>query len=466
MTTPLVTLNPTGVCSTVIGEAHGLPTAATVQAYTPQVAAAVETLVANAEKPGAWCRWLTLGTQPQLLADISTYTQGVAGQFDDVVVLGIGGSALGAKALFAALCHPLWNVVDATRKGAPRLHVVDNVDTDYVHGLLDTLTLKRTLVVAISKSGSTIEPMSALLLVMQAWEQAGITQAEWAKYLVMVTDPEKGLFRPFAEEHNIPCFDVPDDVGGRFSVFSAVGLLPLALLGVDVKGLLDGIQTVYPAVTDTRLAANPAGQLAAMLVAYYRQGKPNTVIMPYARGLEFVADWFVQLWAESLGKATDVDGNTVNLGPTPIKAVGATDQHSQLQLFAQGTTDKVVLFIEVANAAETLTITDVPAAFSAMGYLKGHCLHHILNAELNGTQQSLTEAGRPTLRLTLPEISPQSIGALLFMLEVTTALAGYLLNIDPFDQPGVEASKIITKAILRGEQAAAEPAAPVGACGV
>ncbi len=464
-TPPLVALNPSGVCSTIIGDTHGLPTMKTVATYAPQVEAAVNRLVGNVNKPGAWCRWLTLGEQPELLAAIEAYAQSVQGEFDDVVVLGIGGSALGAKALFSALCHPLWNTVDTVRQGAPRFHVVDNVDTDYLHGLLSTLNVKRTLVVAISKSGTTIEPMSALLLFMQAWQKAGITEADWHKYCVMVTDPEKGLFRPFANQHNITCFEVPDDVGGRFSVFSAVGLLPLALLGVDIAGLLAGIRAMYPTVTDTNLANNSAAQLAAMLVEYYRRGKPGTVIMPYARGLEFVADWFVQLWAESLGKATDDDGNQVNLGPTPIKAVGATDQHSQLQLFAQGAADKVVLFIEVAKAKETLTIEAVPEAFNSMGYLKGHTLHHILNAELNGTQQSLTEAGRPTLRLTLPEIAPQSMGALLFMLEVTTALAGYLLKIDPFDQPGVEASKIITKAILRDEPSAKQAPEPA-ACGL
>lgn len=452
----MLTLSTQYCHSELIGEAHGLDIDELFACQATAVAEGVQQLVANADKDGAWSRWLTLGEQTQLADDIQAYADKVKGQFDDVVVLGIGGSALGAKALFNALCHPQWNMSDSVRQGRPRLHVVDNVDSDALHGLLETVDLTRTLILAISKSGTTIEPMSALLLVMAAWKKAGITQADWAKYLVMVTDPEKGLFRPFANKHGLTCFDVPDDVGGRFSVFCAVGLLPAALVGIDIRAMQAGIQAIMPALTNPDIHQNPAAQAAVVQMAYLQSGKPISVMMPYSKRLEFVADWYVQLWAESLGKADSLTGETINVGPTPVKAVGATDQHSQLQLFQEGPYDKVVTFIEVAESDHALTITDVPPEFASLGYLAGHQLHDILLAELKGTRESLAEANRPTMTVTLPSVTPASLAQLLTFFMVQTAIAGHLLGIDPFNQPGVEGSKRITKALLN--KASAVPA--------
>lgn len=449
----MLTLATNNCDVSVIGNAHGLPLQQLFTQQADNIANGVSQLVSHANTDGAWSRWLTLGQQTQLANDIQAYVESARGQFDDVIVLGIGGSALGAKALFHGLCHPQWNVSASVRNSQPRLHVVDNVDSDVLHGLLETVDLHRTLIVAISKSGTTIEPMSALLLVMQAWEHAGIAQADWSKYLVMVTDPVKGLFRPFAQQHGITCFDVPDDVGGRFSVFSAVGLLPAALVGIDIHALQRGLQAIYPSLTNPNISENPAAQAAVIQATYLQHGKPMSVIMPYSSRLALVADWVVQLWAESLGKAVNLADETVHVGSTPIKAVGATDQHSQLQLFEEGPFDKVLTFIEVAESDQTLTIPKVPNAFNSMGYLADHTLHDVLLAELHGTRQSLAQAQRPTMTLQLPRVNEETVAQLLLFYMVQTALVGHLLDIDPFNQPGVENSKRLAKAILNPELA-------------
>ncbi|MDH4378645.1 MAG: hypothetical protein QE263_01895 [Vampirovibrionales bacterium] len=433
-----------------IGATHGFDPTHLSEKYAQPLAQAVEQLVANATKTGAWSRWLTLGNQPQLVAAINAYAASVKGKYQDVVLVGIGGSSLGPKALFQALRHPQWNLLSKeARGGYPRFHVVDHMDTDCLEGLWDILTPAETLFVVVSKSGTTIEPMSAMLDMMARYQAAGV---DWTKHMVMVTDPVKGLFRPFAQQHNLPTFEVPDDVGGRFSVFCAVGLLPAALVGIDIAELLAGIQAIYPTVTNPDWTKNPAAQGAAVLVEAMGCGKPIHVFMPYSRQLALVADWFTQLWAESLGKATNLKGETVHVGPTPTKAVGPEDQHSQLQLLTEGPNDKVIVFVDVEKTAHTITLPTVNDDFAPMKYLTGATIHHVQAEELIGTRGSLKDSQRPTMTYTLPAVTPANVAQLLFTLEVQTALAGSLLGIDPFDQPGVEAGKKITQQNLAARQ--------------
>ncbi len=379
------------------------------------------------------------------LDDIIDQADALAERFDDIVVLGIGGSALGTVAIARALLPLHNNLLDRARRGdRPRLFVLDNIDPAGINETLDLLTPEKTCFCVISKSGTTVETMSQFLVARRWLEEAvGDTFRE---HFVLVTDPQAGVLRQLATRQGYASAIVPDGVGGRFSVFSAVGLLPLAAAGVNVRELLAGAAAIYPQLTSGDLFANPAYLNGLLQYLAYGKGAHISVMMPYSDQLAAVADWYCQLWAESLGKRQDLDGKEVFVGPTPVKAVGATDQHSQLQLYMEGPYDKVVTFLSVARYQKT----GIPpsAEIPDLEYLGGKDLADLLASEHRATAIALARAGRPNCTIRLDEISPATVGALLFMLEVQTVFAGGLFNVNPLDQPGVEAGKIITSGLM------------------
>ncbi len=362
----------------------------------------------------------------------------------DVLVLGIGGSSLGGRTLCHALAGSL-EVPPPANASSKRVYFVDNSDPWFLHQLLARLEPATTLVVAISKSGGTIETMGQLLVTEQ-WLRTSLG-AETAKtHLVLITDPEEGPLRRKANQEGIAALDVPSNVGGRFSVLSNVGLFPAYLAGIDITALLSGARAMANASETPELMNNPAGLLAALHVLHHRNFHRNLhVLMPYADALRPFAAWYVQLWAESLGKRLDVHGNVVHCGPTPLGAIGATDQHSQLQLFAEGPSDKLLTFITVRDTSYDLPI---PPSTTDFAYLNGKSLHAMLSAEQQATAISLAKLGRPSLAIQMPRIDARSLGALLFLYEAATAFAGELYEINAFDQPGVEASKHYASALL------------------
>src|SRR5437660_594791 len=275
------------------------------------------------------------------------------GQFDDVVVLGIGGSALGPIALRTALLKPQWNALSKDERGGwPRLQVLDNVDPRTIVALLDRLDLARALFIVISKSGGTAETM-AQYLVVRARLQSAVGN-DVSRHLVFVTDPEKGALRTIARSEKIPALDIPPNVGGRYSVLTPVGVLPAALTGMDTAALLSGAAEIAKRCETSELSKNPAGTFATLqFLADTKLGRHIQVLMPYSDPLRDIADWFVQLWAESLGKHRSPGDKGV--GPTPFGALGATDQHSKVQLFMEGPPDKTVTFIAVKEGGVDLT---------------------------------------------------------------------------------------------------------------
>lgn len=356
-------------------------------------------------------------------------------RFDDVLVLGIGGSSLGAKAVASALGGPYRNLEPRARRGGPRLFFPDNSDPATFRDLLSLLDPASTCVLAITKSGSTAETLSQLAIV-QAWLGEGARER-----IVAVTDPERGSLRAIARAEGWRSLPVPPGVGGRFSVLTAVGLLPLATAGFDVEALCAGAHEMRRRCEAPSPSENPAALLAALLYAYDRRGKNIHVLFPYADALRELGAWYVQLWAESLGKSEGV-------GPTPLAAVGATDQHSLLQLLMEGPRDKVTIFVTVADRGDPVAIPSWKSDESALAYLGGKSLGALIDAEAEGTQAALEAAKRPTLALRLPRIDARAVGELLFLWEAATAIAGPLYGVDPFDQPGVEASKKITQGLL------------------
>ncbi len=373
----------------------------------------------------------------------------VEGAYDDLLVIGIGGSALGTIALSTALLPFYYNQASASeRAGRPRLYVLDNIDPEETAGLLDRLELRRTLVNVISKSGTTGESMAAYLIIRERLE-AQVGAAALRDHLVFTTDPQKGALRAIGNTLGLRMFDLPPGVGGRFSVLSAVGLVPAALTGMDVRALLAGARHMADRIAAARGWDNPACAFAGV---HYLQdtalGRRISVMMPYAARLRDLSDWYRQLWAESLGKAVDRQGRTVNHGPLPVKALGATDQHSQLQLYMEGPDDKVFTFLGVGEFARDVPIPQPGPEAQALAYLGGHTLAELFWAEQRSTAWALAKQGRPSLTITLPRVDAFWMGALMYLLEMATAVAGELYDVDAYDQPGVEAGKEATYALM------------------
>jgi glucose-6-phosphate isomerase len=433
-----------------VGSHQGLNCTEIIANYAPVMAQHITELFAKRNTEGAWVKWLNAGNHAPLAEALMAYAKTTHGKYDDLVVLGIGGSSLGGLALLKALLHPYWNNLSTeARKGYPRFHFVDNVDGDVLSGLLDVLDLNRTLVNVVSKSGTTAETMAAFMLLKNRLEGVlANPEAQLKQHLVFTTDNNKGILRELATELDVTSFEVPDDVGGRFSVFSAVGMLPAAICGLDVAAFQQGIQAYEPIAANPNLAENPIAQNALYQMLFYQAGKPLSVLMPYSTRLAFVADWYVQLWAESLGKAQNLKGETVNVGATPLKAVGATDQHSQIQLYNEGPFDKVVTFIAVEEPDTNLIIPDSLPSVPALGYLANQSFHKLLSSEFLATKASLKRNQRPNCTISLPKLDIFHFAQLLYALEVQTALAGAFLGIDPFNQPGVELGKQYTHALM------------------
>ncbi len=368
---------------------------------------------------------------------VSAFAESVKGRYDDIVVLGIGGSSLGAIALRTALLPAAWNArTAAERGGLPRLHVLDNVDPRTIGGVLSIVSLPRTLFVVISKSGGTIETLAQYLVVRDRLVRA---ELELASHFAFVTDPSKGALRAIAARDGVPAFDVPPNVGGRFSVLSPVGTLAAALCGMDIEALCAGACVMRDATMSAELEQNAAGLFATLQWrAHAQAGQGQHVMMPYSDALRDLAPWFVQLWAESLGKE-DADG--LHVGPTPIASVGATDQHSQVQLFMEGPADKTVTFLRVEGAAHDIEIPRLEQGEKALAYLGGHTLGELLDVECRSTASALARAGRPSMTMTVGESDAWHVGGLMMWLMQATTLAGALYRVNPLDQPGVELGK-------------------------
>lgn len=376
---------------------------------------------------------------------IKQFADGAGQAFSDIVVLGIGGSALGPIALRSGLRSIRWNELgDEARDYFPRLHVLENVDPTTMAELLGRIELGRTLFLVVSKSGGTAETMAQYLIV-----RGRLTAAlgeNFRRHLVFVTDPEKGALRRIAREESIGTLEIPTNVGGRFSVFSAVGLLPAALIGIDIEALMAGAGEMAERCAARELRRNPAGSFAILQwLADTQHGLSDHVVMPYSDHLRDVSAWFVQLWAESLGK-TRPDGTSV--GPTPIPALGATDQHSQVQLFMEGPLDKTVTFIAVGERSTDLEIPTLHPDIPELAYLGGHSLGELLDVERRATAGALARNGRPNMTIILDTLDAHHVGSVLMMLAIATVIAGALYEVNPLDQPGVELGKRYTYAML------------------
>ncbi len=439
-------LDAAGLMADVVGAGRGVEPA-DIDRLGPRLAEVQADLMAR-RRTGE-VGFLDLPGDAEAARQAAQAAEAVVPLADDLLVLGIGGSALGPRALLAACTPPLAPFRSrAGRRDRPRVFVADNVDPVGFGALLDLLDPRRTVVNVVSKSGETVETMAQWLIVRD-WLARGVGEAGVRERVVVTTDPAKGALRELVRREGYRALDIPRSVGGRFSVLSSVGLFPAAVAGIDIRELLAGAAGMAARCAEPDPWKNPAALLAAALyLADTRLERHVVVMMPYADALAPAADWFAQLWAESLGKARTRDGRPANVGQTPVRALGTTDQHSQLQLYMEGPYDKVVVFLTVDRPAVDRPIPAAYPDLPAAAYLGGHTLGELLAAEARGTELALTRAGRATAAIRFPAVKPHALGQFFFLWECATAYAGGLYGIDPFDQPGVEASKQFAYGLL------------------
>ena len=386
--------------------------------------------------------------QKDVVKEIEDYVSATKDDIDAFVILGIGGSALGPTALQQAINHPYYNELPKDKRGGyPKLYVLDNVDPERLSYFFEIVDIKKCLFNCVSKSGATSETMSQFMIIKSLLEKE-LGKGNISKHIVCTTDKEKGNLVNIAKEEGYKVFYIPSGVGGRFSELSPVGLLPAAMCGIDIKKLLKGAEDMDKIVSNPNVQKNPAYMYGALHYLAMEKGKNISVMMPYADSLKYISDWYAQLWAESLGKKHDNEGNTVFVGQTPVKALGVTDQHSQVQLYVQGPFDKVIVFLSVDEFRRTIEIPKIYKDIPSLGFLGGITQNKLLKTEEYATEYALVSNGRPNMTISLEKVDEYSIGALLYMLEVATGFIGEMMNINVYDQPGVEDGKDATYALL------------------
>jgi len=434
-----LSINFTNMMEDAIGSEHGI-SEEEIKKIEPR-ARQIDAQLKEQRGKGA-LPFFNLPYQDDLVKELKTLSEEQKDLWDNLVILGIGGSALGGIALHRGLHHPFYNLLSIEeRKGYPRLFFADNIDPDGFQALLDILEIRKTLFNVISKSGETAETMSQFLIVHNLLRKH-LGEEEYGKHLIITTDREKGRLREILRKEHFLSFIIPDGVGGRFSIFTPVGLLPATMTGIDIEELLAGAAFMDKRCQSEVVWENPAYMMALLLyLSDVQKGKSMCVFMPYVDALKDVADWFRQLWAESLGKRFSLTGEMIETGPTPIKALEVTDQHSQLQLYIEGPHNKVIVFAKVTSYQYEVPIPKDYSDIEGVGYLGGHTLSELIQAERSATEHVLTNNKRPNLTITLPVVNAFTLGQLFFLLEVATAFTGGLYSINPFDQPGVEEGK-------------------------
>ena len=426
-----------------VGKEHGI-SKEDINKLKVEVKSAHQTLLDK--RKNAELGFMDLPYKENVTQEILDYVEQNKSKFENIVVLGIGGSALGMIALQKALNPYYYNEREELRKGNPKLYVLDNVDPGWFGEFLENIDISKTIFNVISKSGGTAETMTEFLIVRKHLEDELGEKA--SEHLVFTTSRNRGNLIKIAKSENIKCFFIPENVGGRFSVLSPVGLLPAAFVGIDIEELLAGARYMDQICNKADIWNNPAYLNAALQYLAYQDGKIMSVIMPYSTALSRISDWYVQLWAESLGKRINRDGELINVGPTPVKAVGPTDQHSQVQLYIEGPYDKIVTFLEVKKYKREVAIPKKYREIPSISYLGGHTMNKLIKVEKKATELALTKNNRLNCTILIPEINPFTLGQLIQFYELQTAFAGELFNINAFNQPGVEMGKNYTYGIL------------------
>ncbi|MEN9558220.1 MAG: hypothetical protein RL141_589 [Candidatus Parcubacteria bacterium] len=367
-----------------------------------------------------------------------------AKRYTDLVVLGIGGSDLGARMIQEALIDP------SAKRAGMRVHFGgSSTDPDALQRLLKTVDLKRTCVNIVSKSGGTLEPMASFLVFRDRLIRA-VGRAHMPAHIIATTDPSDGLLRSLAEQEGYATLSIPPNVGGRFSVLSAAGLFPAACMGVDIRALLSGARDAVQAFRHTDVSHCPVGRYAGLHAHGWKEGRPIHVTVPYSPRLQCFGQWLRQLVGESLGKSSDHRSNHEPIGITPVTGTGPEDQHSQLQLWSQGPHDKLITFIEIHRFNARIHTPQASKLDPALAFLDHRSFEDLVHIERAATAEALRQDHRPNGTIFVDRLDASTLGRLILFFELSVALMGQLLRVDAYNQPGVERSKQLMKAQLAG----------------
>lgn len=381
--------------------------------------------------------WVTLPYQNAAeIEELELFGKKISRIYSNFVVLGIGGSALGANAVKQALYKE-----DGEDK--IKIDIIDNVDAERFESLLTDIDYKKTMFNIVTKSGKTVEILSMFAVVVNKLK--AVLGKDFFINLVVTTERDNVLWK-YCEQNKIKTYEVPKEVGGRYSVLSPVGLLPMAVMGLELKKVLNGAKAVLENYKQEPSNKSICMVSATIMYNYFLQGKKEFVILPYSERLNSMADFYIQLLSESLGKRDLLNGKPNELFFTPTKAVGVTYQHSNLQMYQEGSHDRLFFFINLVKHNEDVKIPKFKNA--ELDALLPKTLTSLFKAEQNASSLALKQAGHPSFEINVPSLTEENIGALLYYFELTTALIGEYMQVNTYNQNGVELQKKYTKAII------------------
>jgi len=385
-------------------------------------------------KQRKWKELLFLDLPVQDITDVKKIASKIKKEAEYFLLLGIGGSALGPKAIFEAL-SPMHNF-----EKKPMVFIYDNVDPVIFNKIIKTIQMDKTFINVITKSGSTAETVASFMVLWEIMHK--IIGNGTKEHFVITTDPEKGNLKKIAQKNKLTCLSIPPEIVGRYSVLSPVGILLTEIIGINSEEILKGALDIREKIMiEENIWKNPALLMSCILYIYATEyNKIINVIIPYSDRLKAFSEWFCQIWAESLGKQ--------GKGFTPYPSVGVTDQHSQLQLWIDGPKDKIIIFVKIEEYEEDIKIPFVFEERQELNYLAGHTFSELIKAEEESTEVTLTKAGIPNLTIKIPKISAYYMGQLFMFFEIVTVLTGFLIGINPFNQPAVEECKKFIYSIM------------------
>lgn len=405
-----------------------------LEAIFPKVAAARRTLVERSGDGNAFLGWLDLPVMPEgLVSDIEKTAAEIRSGADLLVVIGIGGSYLGARAAISALRGAYANELALLGgEGVAVYFSGCDMSSDHLESLLSLMRGRRVFVNVISKSGTTTEPAISLRVIYDA-VKAEVGEEEARKRFIATTDKAKGALKTLADREGWRTFVVPDDVGGRFSVLTPVGLLPIAAAGLDVRRILEGARAARENAACDNLRENVACMYAAVRNVLRMKGKGVEILANFEQGLHYFGEWWKQLYGESEGKE--------NKGIYPDSLDFSTDLHSMGQYIQQGERILMETFLNVENSRSSVEIPHWKEDLDGLGYLEGKTLQYVNRTALRGTSEAHRDGGVPNMEFRIPEMNEYYLGWLFYMFEYACGVSGYMLGVNPFNQPGVEAYK-------------------------
>ncbi|MBR3832946.1 MAG: glucose-6-phosphate isomerase [Lachnospiraceae bacterium] len=413
-----------------------------VQAMSSRVAAAKKTLLEKTGEGNDFLGWIDLPVDydKDEFARIKKAAEKIKSDSDVLIVIGIGGSYLGARAAIEALRHSFYNSVSKEVRKTPEIYYCgNNISSTYLSHLMDAIGDKDFSVNVISKSGTTTEPAIAFRIMKKKLE-AKYGKADAAKRIYATTDAAKGALKTLATEEGYETFVVPDDVGGRFSVLTAVGLLPIAVSGADIDKLMQGAANAREYCIANDFDSNDAMKYAAVRNVLHEKGLGMEILANYEPALHYVSEWWKQLYGESEGK----DGK----GIFPTAVDFTTDLHSLGQFIQEGTKNHFETVINVLNPKLTVTMEEEPVDLDGLNYLTGQTVDFINKCAMNGTILAHVDGGVPNILVNMEQIDELSLGELFYVFEFACGMSGYVLGVNPFNQPGVESYKSNMFALL------------------